>query len=42
MDTVETFTELSDPDLIVGVEPVDDLFDGGEGHGSGILVLKRY
>ena len=34
MDTVETLRELGDPDLVMGVEPVDDLFDGGEGHGS--------
>lgn len=33
MDTVETLRELGDPDLVVGVETVDDLFDGGESHG---------
>jgi hypothetical protein len=41
MDAVETLTELGDPDPIVGVEPVDDLFDGSEGHCSGAVRASR-
>ena len=40
MDTVETFAELGDPNPIVGAEPVDDLFDGGEGHGFRWVGLR--
>ena len=40
MDAVETLRELGDPDLVVGVETVDDLFDGGEGHGSEAVGLR--